>query len=399
MRTTKRPSVPAVVVGLDCITGLQTARLLAAEGVPVIGVARNLRHACCRTRVCARVVEADTSGGGLTEALERIAAELRQRSVLFPCTDASVLRISRDRERLQSAYSIALPSHDVVELLVDKVKFYTFAAEQGLPIPRTFFLSRRSDAEEASEELLYPCILKPPMKTETWERNTPLKVFKTDSSAELLATYDRCASWADLLMVQEWIPGPDSSLYSCNCYFDSSTQPLVTFIARKLRQWPPEIGTSCLGEEVRNDEVLEQSIRLFRAVGYHGLGYVEMKLDARTGRHYIIEPNVGRPTGRSAIAEAGGVALLYTAYCDQAGIPLPSNREQRYGNAKWIFLRHDLQSAFFYLRRGELPLAEWWRSVRGRKFYALWDWRDPLPFVADYWRVLMGWLFGRRRGR
>ena len=40
----------AVVLGLDTITGLQTARILAARGVPVIGVTNDLGHYACRTR-------------------------------------------------------------------------------------------------------------------------------------------------------------------------------------------------------------------------------------------------------------------------------------------------------------------------------------------------------------
>ncbi|HKZ01966.1 MAG TPA: hypothetical protein VJ180_06995, partial [Pyrinomonadaceae bacterium] len=64
---------------------------------------------------------------------------------------------------------------------------------------------------------------------------------------------------------------------------------------------------------------------MFQSVNYRGLGYVEMKRDVNTGKHFIIEPNIGRPTGRSAIAEAGGVAMLYAAYCDTVQRTLPVN--------------------------------------------------------------------------
>ncbi len=159
-----------------------------------------------------------------------------------------------------------------------------------------------------------------------------------------------------------------------------------SFVARKLRQWPPETGTSCLGEEVRNDVILEETLKLFRSVGYHGLGYVEMKRDERSGEQYIIEPNIGRPTGRSAIAEAGGVELVYTMYCDATGAPLPADREQRYGGAKWIYWRRDLQSALYYWRRGRLGLGEWLHSWRGRKACAVFSWSDPAPFLRDLWQ-------------
>jgi predicted ATP-grasp superfamily ATP-dependent carboligase len=210
-----------------------------------------------------------------------------------------------------------------------------------------------------------------------------VKAFQARDGDELLELYDRVAPWADRLLAQEWIDGEADALYSVNAYFDRSARPLVTFVARKLRQWPPHTGTSSLGEECRNDDVLTESLRLFEGLGYHGLAYVEMKRDARTGRHVVIEPNIGRPTGRSAIAEAGGVELLYTAYCDMTGLPLPRARRQRYGAAKWIDDRRDLQSALYFLRRGELSPAEWWRSVRGPKTHAVLSRTDPLPFALD----------------
>ena len=39
----KSNSTPAVIVGLDCATGLQTVRVLNGYGIPVIGIADNPR--------------------------------------------------------------------------------------------------------------------------------------------------------------------------------------------------------------------------------------------------------------------------------------------------------------------------------------------------------------------
>jgi predicted ATP-grasp superfamily ATP-dependent carboligase len=374
---------PAVVVGLDSITGLQSARILADHGIPVVGLVNSLGHWGSRTRVCRRILQADLMGEGLVTALEQLGPELSGPAALFPCTDLSVWLISRHRDRLSRWYRIALPAHDVVDLLMDKNRFLRHAVDTGLPVPGTVFLEDRSDAEKAAESLTFPVALKPPIKSPSWQAHTKLKAFQVHDAAELLEVYDRVSGWTDTLIAQEWVEGGVDSLYSCNAYFDAQAQPLVTFVARKIRQWPPHTGTSALGEECRNDEVLEASVALFRAVGYHGLGYVEMKRDSRTGRHLIIEPNVGRPTGRSAIAEAGGVELLYTAYCDMVDLPLPDARVQRYVGAKWIDDRRDLQSAIYFLRRGELTPREWWRSIRGPKWHAVASRSDPGPFLHD----------------
>jgi predicted ATP-grasp superfamily ATP-dependent carboligase len=373
----------AVVIGLDCMTGLQTARILARHGVPMVGLAADLRHFGARTRVCERILHVETASEELIRCLEWLGPSLTRPAVLYPCTDQSVLLLSRHRDRLSPWYHVVLPAHEVVEMLMDKVSFYTHADGAGLPIPATRILTDRADAERAARELTYPSILKPPLRSATWETNASVKVIKVSDAQELLSVYDRVMGWADTLLVQEWVEGGDDALYSCNCYFDADSRPLVTFVARKLRQWPPHTGTSALGEECRNDEVLAETVRLFSGVGYRGLGYLEMKRDVRTGRHYIIEPNIGRPTGRSAIAEGGGVELLYTMYCDVLGLPMPTNTEQRYVGTKWVDLRRDCQSAVYYWRRGELSAAEWRRSLRGPKAHALLSADDPLPFIVD----------------
>jgi D-aspartate ligase len=374
---------PVVVIGLDSITGLQTARILADKAVPVVGVVADRRHWGARTNSCVEILECELSGDGLISALQRLGDRIGRTSVLMPCTDGSVDTLSRERDKLKEHFVLPLAPHEVVHLLMDKVSFARHAATAALPVPRTEILENRADAERLAADLTYPCVLKPPGKSAEWLAHTSAKGFAVDDADALLSVYDRVHSWASVLLAQEWVAGGEDGLFSCNAYFDASGSPQVTFVARKVRQWPPDIGTSASGVECRNDDVLEATTTLFGGVGFQGLAYLEMKRDTRTGRLLIIEPNVGRPTGRSAIAEAGGVELVYTAYCDAAGLPLPAAREQKYIDAKWLDLRRDLQAALVARRRGTLSVGEWARSLRGPKAHAIWSSRDPLPFVVD----------------
>jgi predicted ATP-grasp superfamily ATP-dependent carboligase len=388
----------AIVVDLDRINGLQTVRILARHGVPVIAIARDPEHYACRTNCCERIIFADTKSEEFIRALEALGPQLDQKAVLFPCEDMAVLLISRHREMLEKWYHVVLPAAETIEMMVDKIAFYDYAQREDFPIPRTSYIHSRAELEQAAKGLTFPCILKPPTSAaKNWELNSKLKGYKLANADELFAMYDRCKSWAEMLVLQEWVEGPESNLFSCNCYFGADSQPLVTFVARKLRQWPPVIGESSMGEECRDDVVLNQTIRLYRSIKHRGLGYLEMKRDERSGKYFIIEPNIGRPTGRSAIAEAGGVELLYTMYCDALGWPLPENREQKYGGAKWIYLKHDLQSALRQWRRGRLSLREWWQSMRGPKTDAVFSWTDPAPFWFDLVRTVRLFLIREER--
>jgi D-aspartate ligase len=378
---TDRPA--AVIVGLDCITGLQSTRLLTARGIPVIGVVADRRHFCARTRLATTIVSAPLRGEPLVDALAALGRRLDQPAVLVPCTDAAVLAISAGRDRLAEAFRFVLPDHADVERLMGKVSFAEHALAHDLPIPPTAILRSRDDAERASRELAFPVVLKPDTKSPAWTAMTKAKAIQTASPAELMAIYDEVSTGVEVLVAQSWIDGPEDGLISVNAYYDRQSVQQASFVARKLRQWPLETGTSCLGEEIRHPEAESVAAALFGSVAYRGLGYVEAKTDRRTGRLLIIEPNIGRPTGRSAIAERGGVELLLTAYQDALGQPLPEARIQRYVGAKWIYWRHDLQAAAVRMRRGELTPGGWWRSVQGSPFEAVFARRDPAPFAAD----------------
>jgi predicted ATP-grasp superfamily ATP-dependent carboligase len=373
----------AVLINMDYLTGLQTARILAGYGVPVIGLAENLDHFCAKTNTCERVIQSGRMTEELIENLIKLGKTLDQKAVLYPCQDTSVLLVSQNRDRLEPYYHISLPANETVELLMNKPLFYEFAKDNGLPVAKFFLLKNRKNAEDAAKELSFPCVLKPHMRSPKWEANTKLKAFKVLNKDEFLKMYDRICDWSDTLMLQEWIEGDDTSLYSCNSYYNKNSESLADFTAKKLRQWPIVTGNTSLGIDVINKIVLDVTTELFKKVNYIGLGYVEIKKDIRNEKYYIIEPNIGRPTGRSALAEACGVDLIYTMYCDCLGLPLPDTRKQTYKGIKWIHLRTDLQSAYNYWKTGNLTLKEWIKSMRGKKFYAVISLKDPVPFLVE----------------
>src|ERR1700745_3831469 len=89
---------PAVIIGLDCLPGIQTARILAENGVPVSGIARDPSHPFSHTNTCDAILFTKISQDELMSTLEILSSQLDQKAVLYPCTDASVLLASRNRE-------------------------------------------------------------------------------------------------------------------------------------------------------------------------------------------------------------------------------------------------------------------------------------------------------------
>lgn len=402
-RPGQRSGPPAVVIGLDGPTGLQTARILSTHGIGVVGLAEDPDHPCARTRSCEHVLESSIAGPDLVETLlTRVTGLVGGEAVLVPCSDLSVVTLARWRKVLrEKGFRFVLPDHRTVETLLNKDSFSRFVREHGFPAPETHVIDDPAMLPEIEPALTFPCILKPSVKTPAWEREAPGKAIRIDTPDELRRACAELFRLAPAFVIQEWIEGNDEAHFSCNCYFDRDGCPRLTFTTRKVRQWPPKVGQGCLSVECENDTVRDLTLELFARARHRGLGYLEVKQDQRTGRHVILEANVGRPTGRSATADASGVHLLRTHYQDALERPLPAARPQEFRGMKWIHVRRDLQASVRLWRLGELGLREWWRSLRGKKTHALFSWTDPLPFVADGIRAARKWVttFGRGEDR
>ena len=389
----------AVVIGADCVTGLQSGRSLARHQIPVLGIAANVDNYCCRTNVFQRILQGGTHGHALIELLHTLGPTLSAKAVLFPCTDLGVLTISEHRATLEPWYHFALPDHETIFTLTDKLAFARHAEQHGIPFPRFRSLESSADARAAARELIFPCYLKPALKTTDWEEHTKIKTFVVHTPAELLDTYRMCSAWTNRLLVQEAILGPTQDHYTRDLYFGKDGAALASFGSRKLRRWPLETGTGCLSVEEDSEELRAKALRVFRDTQFHGLAYVEMKRDSRSGDDLVIETNVGRPTGRSAAATRSGIDLLYTMYCDLLNLPAPVNHPKKAAGRKWIHLRRDLLASATLWKTGQLSLREWCRSVSGPKHFAVFSFRDPKPFLAESKRYLGELLFSKKHRR
>lgn len=399
MKVENKEQPYAVYVGLDSFPALPSIRHLAKKGIPIIGIAQDPHDQNCKTNTVKEVIYTNTGNEELITTLEKLGKKFSQKAVLFTGEETNVIIVSRYRERLEKYYHIVMPEKSTVEMLIDKISFYKYCQQENLPIPKTKIIEKDEEVYELTDDIVYPVILKPTFRSPQWVDHTQQKAFKIFSKTELIDKYNEFKDFGSGFVVQEWIDGPDTNHYTCNCYFSKESELLVTFVSRKIRQWPPETGQGCIGIESKNDVVLNATKELFGRLNYKGLGYLDMKLDNRLGKYLIVEPNICRPTGRSANAEAAGVELVYTMYCDAAGLPIPEQRTQTYGNVKWIHERRDFQSFLYHWKRGELTFREWRKSWKGKKIYHNFSWGDPIPFFYDLYRVLKVYLNKNERSK
>jgi len=299
----------AVVLGLGQ-NGMATARALGRAGIPVIGIETDLGEPGARTRYARKVYCKDflTGGPGLLECLVELGRTLDQKGVLFPSGDLNLSVVSEHREVLQEHFHIALPPKDVIRMFLNKKTFYQFALERGFPIPQTFFPAGPEEVSGIAARIAYPCLIKPFQPNATWRKTFDTRLFVADSPGALLSLYDRLFRVHRDLIVQEYMPGPDSELHWGVTYLDAAGKPLAVWTGRKLRQYPRRFGTATLAESRWEPWVAREATTILQAMGHRGYGVVEFKRDRRDARFKITEVTGGRSFPIYDINELADVA-------------------------------------------------------------------------------------------
>lgn len=396
MALTGRPT--AVVMNMS-YTGLGIARSLGEMGIPVIGLTSERgiygnfsRYA--RTRFCP---DSKRQPDQLLAYLIQLGKALDHPGIIFPTRDHDLVFLDQYRAELTPWFSLVLPESSVLDACLNKWQTYQWAQRSGIPAPKSWLIENELDLRHTLDEITYPCVLKP-VAAHQWRtcRNWALvgrrKAIPIYTQEELLAEYAAVASADKCALAQEMIPGGDNYLVTTSCYFDSTSNCVAAFNTRKLAQSPEGFGTGCIVQADSHPELLEPTIRLLRDMRFTGIAEVEYKWNAAKQEYQLIEINP-RPWDQHRLGVSCGVNLMYLAYCEHAGLPRPVV-EPKQSQDKWVAEDVFVLDAIWWALRRDPKCSSLLRLAKGRRIYAIWSARDPLPLIAYFGLRFLPQLLG-----
>jgi D-aspartate ligase len=380
-------SLPTAVVMNMFYTGLGIARSLGERGVPVLGLSGPQRGCGNHTRYARTVLCPDSreEPEALAAFLIRLGRQLKQRAVVFPTRDDDLVFLNRFRKELEVYFNLVVPDTAPLQGCLDKWQTAEWAERAGVASPKYWVLRQREDIDAVAKQIAYPCVLKP-LSAHYWRHGAnwrivgSRKAIEIQSEAELRREYLAIAEADERALLQELIPGGDNNLVIAACYMDRGARWVAGFNTRKLVQVPERFGTGCIVESVDTPELFDPAERILRAMGFRGIAEVEFKWDERDRKFKLIEINP-RAWDQHRLGNAGGIDLIYMAYCDHAGLELPHPGRALTGH-KWIAEDTFLTTALRMLWRRDPRFYSLFRQARGKRIYAVWNWKDPLPALA-----------------
>jgi len=396
-----RSRTPVTVLRAVAHGPLGIVRSLGRLGVPVYVVDSAPRAPAFYSRYCRRgfVHDVDRPDGEETvRALLDVARTIGRRSILLPTTDDTTLLVGAHAERLREAFTLVDLPVELARSLCSKKDMHHLARQCGLPTAETVFPQSRDDVLSFVEDAVFPVMLKG-IDGVALQRRAGARMFIVPSRAELLARYDALEDpSAPNLMLQEYIPGGDDTVWMFNGYFNADSECLFGITGKKIRQHPVYRGATTLGICLRNDTVADMTARFMKAIGYRGILDIGYRYDARDGLYKVLDvnPRIGA-TFRLFVAD-NGMDVARALYLDLTGERIDPGAACE--GRKWLVEDLDAASCIRYRRDGRLRAGEWARSFAGVRETAYLSLDDPLPLLpllANDVGKLVRRLAGRRR--
>lgn len=367
------------------MTGLGVIRNLGRKGVQVYCIL-DKKDEAAHSKYCREYI----ISSGITQNPEKLAillSELRSQVkcpiVLFPTSDLFALNISVLKNQRDS-YLIPMARREVLEILVEKKKFYESMRRRGIPHPSTYFPKDHEELTEIFKEIQYPVFVKPSI-SQTFSQTFQKKGFVANQKEELLKYMNIGWKQGFDLLIQEIIPGSPKNHYFIDGYLDSHSKPLAIFARRRLRMWPPTFGnsTACVSIPLSKATIMKKTIiDYLHSIRFHGIFSVEFKVDSRDNIPKILEVNARSWWYNSFPAECG-INIIYIAYLD--AIRKHVQPQEKYkSNVKLLYILQDIYSSFVMFTNHTLHPVEWISSMKGEKHYAFLAEDDMIPFLTSF---------------
>ena len=375
-------SLPVLVLQMQHHGALGIMRSLGRLGVRTYGVHSTRRPPASFSKYCRNVFELDLDHTPPAESVDRlrtIARRIGPMPLLMPTSDESALFVARNASQLQDHFLFPANPIDLVWSLYNKKAMHRLAKELSIPTPETVFPESLTDVLEFCESARFPVMLKASDNIRT-ARYAGKKMVKACSEDELIGLYQEMEDGSHpSLMLQEYIPGGDDTVWMLNGYFDEHSDCLFSLTGKKIHQTPVYTGMTALGVCLPNPAIESATETLVRAVGYKGILDIGYRYDARDGLYKLLDVNPRLGATFRLFVGHNGMDVARAEYLHFTGQPVPVSN--LCPGRKWVLEDADLASCVRYYRDGALNLRDWLGSYRGISECAWYAADDLVPFL------------------
>lgn len=212
-----------------------------------------------------------------------------EKPIVFTGKDDYLMFFSKYYKQLSKYFTLSFDSdYKRLKSALSKKKLITTAQQSGVDIPLSF--TDENNVSEVLNQISFPVIIKPAIK------NTPtidvvktiFRLKKCYNKSQLKQAINQLNKHSIPYVIQEYIPGDDSSLITIGTYsYKGKLKAWST--SKKIRQFPPITGECSLGITIYEKELVPLAKKLLETLQLTGISQIEFK--KHQDKYYLIEIN------------------------------------------------------------------------------------------------------------
>jgi len=378
--------MPNTIVLAAGPNGLGVVRSLHLEGVRCQIITRDKDDITHKSKVptVKLFINGDTDEEQHQWLLEILGTQ-PQGTVVIPTSDWFVTFLTEHSAQLKENCSFVIPDKELSEVLIDKAK-ETKIVGDVIPIPKT--VQSIKNAQQLLDELSLPIIIKPRSHK---HMVLGAKNIVIESEEQLNQFFEKFGEVLSSVIAQSIIQGKDSQQWVCNCFFDENSNITQAFSFNRLRLSPSHYGVTSYAISKCNQEVIDLSEKLGKALNYTGPAMIEFKQDPSDGIYKYIEinPRLGMC---NFFDTSCGINNAFSTYLLAAKQHLPQGKPMK-NNVIFVSFYEDI---FSRLSDGETLggiFKEYLQNfIKKRHVYIYFVWWDPYPALVLGSRQMTGVL-------
>ncbi len=350
------------------------------------------------SRDCARSFQYASPQTDPPQSIADIVSEAKREAgtLVLPMTEATTLLISAHREQLSAVKArVVLPSHADLLRAVDKSQATALAESFGVAVPKTYKASNADEVGTIAAKIKFPVVLKPQSSQEQsfggGMRATGRPSYACDAN-ELVTAFADMQRHCSAVLIQEFVKGAGTGYFALMNHGELRAE----FAHRRIRDVHPTGSGSALRESILpSPQIREASLALLRALNWHGIAMIEYRMRADNVPIFLeINGRFWHSLPLACYAGADFPALL--AKMAEFGEVDPPPAYKIGIQCRWLVgdFRH-----LVGVWKGRPPgypgtfpsvlptlLAE--LTPKPGRFHDNFVWRDPLPELADWIRLI-----------
>ena len=226
-----------------------------------------------------------------------------EKLILLSCAEWYTDLIVNNRKLLEKYFILPFMDKDLKNKLENKESFYNVCAKYNLDYPDTYIVTY-DNKDNINLPFDFPVALKPASSTDysKVDFSGKEKSYKINSMDELINTVNTIynSNYRSNLIVQDFIPGNDDTMWVMNCYSDKNGKVKMMCLGHCILEehTPYGIGNYKALISDGNEELYQKIKDFLEKINYIGFSNFDLKYDYRDKKFKLFEINIRQ--GRSS---------------------------------------------------------------------------------------------------